>query len=67
LNFPKVAAPVIMMSRNRLDSKDRVRGELDFEVNRRAASDIQSLARGLALLDEKIDDLGSMIRTPKSQ
>ena len=62
-----IQAPVIMMSQNRQDAKDRVRGELDFDVNRRAASEIQGLARKLALLDEKIDDLGSLIRTPKSQ
>ena len=29
-------APVIMMSQNRQDTKDRLRGELDFQVNRRA-------------------------------
>src|SRR5215472_1195786 len=57
-----VQAPVIMMSQNRQDAKDRVRGELDFEVNRRAEFEIQGLARRLALLDDKIDDLGSLIR-----
>ena len=31
-----VQAPVIMMSQNRQDAKDRLRSELDFEVNRRA-------------------------------
>jgi uncharacterized membrane protein len=62
-----VQAPVIMMSQNRQDAKDRVRGELDFEVNRRAESEIQGLTRKLALLDEKIDDLGSLIRIPKGQ
>ncbi len=62
-----VQAPVIMMSQNRQDAKDRVRGELDFEVNRRAESEIQGLARRLSLLDEKIDDLGEMLRatTPR--
>jgi CRP/FNR family cyclic AMP-dependent transcriptional regulator len=55
-------APVIMMSQNRQDTKDRLRGELDFDVNRRAASDIQGLSRKLNLLDEKIDDLGSLLR-----
>src|SRR5215831_1142370 len=34
-----VQAPVIMMSQNRQDAKDRLRGELDFDVNRRAASE----------------------------
>src|SRR6202011_5624464 len=53
-----IQAPVIMMSQNRQDSKDRVRGELDYDVNRRAESEIQGLARKLNLLDEKIDDVG---------
>src|SRR3984885_12143782 len=30
-----IQAPVIMMSQNRQDTKDRLRGELDFDVNRR--------------------------------
>jgi uncharacterized membrane protein len=57
-----IQAPVIMMSQNRQDGKDRLRGELDFDVNRRAASDIQGLSRKLNLLDEKIDDAISLIR-----
>lgn len=51
-----------MMSQNRQDTKDRLRSELDFDVNRRAASDIQGLARKLNLLDEKIDDVASLLR-----
>jgi len=35
---------------------------LDFQVNRRAASDIQGLARKLNMLDEKIDDVGELLR-----
>jgi CRP/FNR family transcriptional regulator, cyclic AMP receptor protein len=57
-----IQAPVIMMSQNRLDTKDRLRGELDFDVNRRAASDIQGLARKINLLDDKIDDIGALLR-----
>jgi uncharacterized membrane protein len=57
-----IQAPVIMMSQNRQDTKDRLRGELDFDVNRRAASDIQGLARKLNLLDEKIDDVNNLLR-----
>ena len=57
-----IQAPVIMMSQNRQDTKDRVRGELDFDVNRRAESEIQGLARKLNLLDEKMDDLGDLLR-----
>ncbi len=57
-----IQAPVIMMSQNRQDTKDRLRGELDFEVNRRAASDIQGLARKLNLLGEKIVDVEDLLR-----
>jgi uncharacterized membrane protein len=58
-----IQAPVIMMSQNRQDTKDRLRGELDYEVNRRAASDIQGLARKLNLLGDKIGDLEDLLRT----
>ena len=57
-----IQAPVIMMSQNRQDTKDRLRGELDFQVNRQAASEIQGLARKLNMLDEKIDDVGDLLR-----
>ena len=55
-------APVIMMSQNRQDTKDRLRSELDFDVNRRAATDIQGLARKLNLLGEKMGDLEDLLR-----
>ena len=57
-----IQAPVIMMSQNRQDTKDRLRGELDYEVNRRSESEIQGLARKLHLLDDKIDDLEVLLR-----
>ncbi|HEX9198455.1 MAG TPA: DUF1003 domain-containing protein [Acidobacteriaceae bacterium] len=57
-----IQAPVIMMSQNRQDTKDRLRSELDYEVNRRAASDIQALAGKLHLLTDKIDDIDDLLR-----
>ena len=57
-----IQAPVIMMSQNRQDTKDRVRSELDFDVNRRAESEIQGLSRKLNLLGEKIDDVEELLR-----
>ena len=57
-----VQAPVIMMSQNRQDSKDRLRSELDFDVNRRAESEIQGLARKLNLLGEQFGDLEELLR-----
>jgi CRP/FNR family transcriptional regulator, cyclic AMP receptor protein len=57
-----VQAPVIMMSQNRQDTKDRLRGELDYDVNRRAEAEIQGLARKLNLLGEKIGDVEELVR-----
>ncbi len=57
-----IQAPVIMMSQNRQDARDRLRSELDYEVNRRAASDVQALAGKLNLITEKIDDIDETLR-----
>jgi CRP/FNR family transcriptional regulator, cyclic AMP receptor protein len=57
-----IQAPVIMMSQNRQDMKDRVRGELDYEVNRRAESEIQGLAHKLNSLGDKISDVEDLLR-----
>ena len=57
-----VQAPVIMMSQNRQDTKDRLRGELDFDVNRRAEAEIQGVAGKLHQLTEKIEDLEELVR-----
>jgi uncharacterized membrane protein len=61
-----IQAPVIMMSQNRQDTKDRLRGELDFEVNRRAESEIQGLSQKLNQLLEKVGDLEDEIRRPRA-
>lgn len=57
-----IQAPIIMMSQNRQDTKDRLRGELDYDVNRRAEVEIQGLARKLNLLGEKIGDVEELLR-----
>ena len=57
-----IQAPVIMMSQNRQDTKDRLRGELDYDVNRRAESEIQGLSRKLNQLGDKMNDLEDMLR-----
>jgi uncharacterized membrane protein len=57
-----VQAPIIMMSQNRQDTKDRLRGELDFDVNRRSEVEIQGLARKLNLLGEKMGDVEELLR-----
>lgn len=45
-------APIIMMSQNRQSARDRIVSELDFEVNRQAAHEID-------LIQEKLDVLTS--------
>ena len=45
-----IQAPIIMMSQNRLEDKDRKRGEHDYKVNLKAELEIR-------LLNEKIDHL----------
>jgi CRP/FNR family cyclic AMP-dependent transcriptional regulator len=57
-----IQAPVIMMSQNRQDQKDRLRGELDFDVNRRAETEIQGLAEKLHMLGHQIADVQDLIR-----
>ncbi len=57
-----IQAPVIMMSQNRQDKKDRLRSELDFDVNRRAHAEIQGLAHKLNLLGDKIGDIEELLR-----
>ncbi|OIQ88560.1 DNA-binding transcriptional dual regulator Crp [mine drainage metagenome] len=56
-----IQAPIIMMSQNRQDKKDRLRSELDFDVNRRAHDEIQGVAHRINLLHDKIDDVNALL------
>ncbi len=57
-----IQAPVIMMSQNRQDKKDRLRSELDFDVNRRAEAEIQNLSRKLNMMTDKLGDVDDFLR-----
>src|ERR1700684_3138176 len=52
-----IQAPVIMMSQNRQDKKEREGGGVGYDVNRRAEAEIQGLAQKLNQVNEKIADL----------
>ena len=52
-----IQAPIIMMSQNRQDAKDRVRSELDFAVNRRAETEITQLAAKLNRIEDRLEDI----------
>jgi uncharacterized membrane protein len=57
-----IQAPIIMMSQNRQDKKDRLRSELDFDVNRRAEVEIQGLASKINYLGDKMGDMEDLLR-----
>jgi CRP/FNR family cyclic AMP-dependent transcriptional regulator len=57
-----IQAPVIMMSQNRQDTKDRLRGELDYDVNRRSEKEIQGVTHKISMLDDKMDDIAELLR-----
>ena len=57
-----IQAPVIMMSQNRQNTRDRLRSELDFDVNRRAELEIQGVAQKLNALHDKIHDMEELLR-----
>jgi len=61
-----VQAPIIMMSQNRQDTKDRLRSQLDYDVNRQAETEIQGLARKLNTIVDKIDDVEDLVRKKMS-
>jgi uncharacterized membrane protein len=57
-----VQAPVIMMSQNRLETRDRLRAETDFQVNVKAelllehlTEEIEALKRGLVSLGARLE------------
>ena len=46
--------PVVMMSQNRQNEKDRLQAQHDFDINRKAEKEIEVLMRHLAYQDELI-------------
>ncbi len=56
-----IQAPVIMMSQNRQDTKDRVRSELDYQVNLKAEIEIMELHAKFERLEQRLD---ASLRTP---
>jgi CRP/FNR family cyclic AMP-dependent transcriptional regulator len=57
-----VQAPVIMMSQNRQDTRDRMSAELDYDVNRRAESEIRGLSLKLHEMSDKLSEVEDLLR-----
>ena len=56
-----IQAPVIMMSQNRQDTKDRIRSELDYQVNLKAELGVSTLLSKTELLTEMLDDVNARL------
>jgi CRP/FNR family transcriptional regulator, cyclic AMP receptor protein len=59
-------APVIMMSQNRQDAKDRIRSELDYKVNLKAELEIMQLHEKIDQLREEVSQTVRQIPPPKA-
>jgi uncharacterized membrane protein len=57
-----IQAPIIMMSQNRQDKKDRIRSEMDFDVNRHARTELQGVAHKLNTVDDRLADIEEFLR-----
>ena len=50
-----IQAPVIMMSQNRQDAKDRLRGELHYRVNMKAEMEVSQVLERLNRVEDQLD------------
>ena len=51
-----IQAPIIMMSQNRQDAKDRVRSELDYRVNLKAEVEIEELLQRVGEIEQMLGE-----------
>lgn len=52
-----IQAPIILMSQNRQEARDRVRADLDYEVNVKAETEIEDIQKDLDEIKALIKDL----------
>lgn len=58
------AAPIIMMSQNRQNERDRAHAQADFETNEKAEHEIEDLQRSLARIEnEKLDKIITILNS----
>jgi uncharacterized membrane protein len=62
-----VQAPVIMMSQNRLSSKDRLKSDLDYEVNLKAELEVAHLHRKVDHIYERLEEHWARLEKAKSK
>ena len=49
-----IQAPIILMSQNRQEQKDRIRAEYDYQVNRKAEHEIEEIQKQLNRIEKKL-------------
>ena len=49
-----IQAPVILMSQNRANQRDRLRADYDYDVNRKAEREIQDILKQLNRIEKKM-------------
>ncbi len=49
-----IQAPIILMSQNRTNQRDRLRAEYDYQVNRKAEKEIQQIIRKLDDIEKRL-------------
>ena len=47
-------APIILMSQNRQTQKDRIRGEYDYEVDKKAEKEIEQVKKQLDRIEKRL-------------
>lgn len=58
------AAPIIMMSQNRQNERDRAHAQADFETNEKAEHEIEELQRSLARIEnDKLDKIINILNS----
>lgn len=55
-------APVIMMSQNRQEKKDRLRGEMDYQINLKSEVLIEEILKRLDRLEQQNQSLADALR-----
>jgi uncharacterized membrane protein len=58
-----IQAPIIMMSQNRQDAKDRIRSELDYKVNLKAELEVTEVLHRMDSMQEALDELRAKRQT----
>lgn len=55
------AAPIILMSQNRMAEKDRQKAQMDLITDRKAEKEIENMQKDLSRLERKVDQIAKNI------